>query len=289
MKRLRSLTSAPLLVAVLTLGGCSDPASDSAGLRDPGSATDDASRTASPSPPTAEPWRVIDGPLARCGPQPADVAETRFRYRVLRGEVGRVPSVRVGRGPVVAVLLHQTDGNGLCGWLPFAHEIEREGMAALAIDLCRYGESACRGVSTDAFDDADQVDPVELAVTYAREQLGARRVVVVGASMGGSVALMSAATMPGIDAVVDLSGPVEWPGTEVVREGRAVDVPVLLAMADDEGPEEVDGAAAIVANAPRGSRLERPEAGHGYELLADLDGSPRPFAADVLAWIRGSG
>ena len=28
--------------------------------------------------------------------------------------------------------------------------------------------------------------------------------------MGGSVAVMSAATLPGIDAAVNLSGPVEW-------------------------------------------------------------------------------
>jgi hypothetical protein len=76
---------------------------------------------------------------------------------------------------------------------------------------------------------------------------------------------------------------------EVVRQGRAVDVPVLLAMAKDESRIEAAGAAAIVANAPRGSRLVQPRAGHGYELLADPEGAPRPFAADVLAWIRGSG
>src|SRR4051812_41399616 len=90
--------TAAALVAVLALGGCASPAPESGGQPDPGSARS----------PTAQPWRVIDGPLARCGPQPAEVATTRFHYRVLRGDVGRIASARVGHGPVVAVLLHQS-------------------------------------------------------------------------------------------------------------------------------------------------------------------------------------
>ncbi|MFC7493875.1 MULTISPECIES: alpha/beta fold hydrolase [unclassified Nocardioides] len=272
----RGLPLLSILLA-LVLAGCSDS---------PPTADRPASPSASPS--AEEPWAVLEGPLERCGLQPPDLAQARFRHRVLRGDVGAIPSVSIGRGPVVAVLLHQTDGNGLCGWLPFARAIEQEGMAALAIDLCRYGEAACRDVAAGTFEDADQVRPVALAVAHARRHLGARRVVVVGASMGGSVALMAAATTPGIDAVVDLSGPVAWPGMELVRRGRAVEVPALVAMATSEGPEEVDGAATIVADLPAGSRLESPETGHGYELLAELDGTPLPLADEVLRWVRGS-
>ena len=157
------------------------------------------------------------------------------------------------------------------------------GLTVLAIDLCRYGESDCRAVAEGTFTDADQTDPVAVAVDYARSELHADRVVVAGASMGGSVALMSAATVLGIDAAVDLSGPVEWDGIDVVRRGRALDVPVLVAMATSEGPEEAAGAQEIVANAPTGSALLTPEAGHGYVLLNDSEGALLPLGADVLA------
>ena len=71
------------------------------------------------------------------------------------------------------------------------------GLAVLAIDLCRYGESDCRAVADGTFTDADQTDAVAVAVEHARTKLHAERVVVAGASMGGSVALMSAATLAG--------------------------------------------------------------------------------------------
>jgi len=254
-----------------------------------GSAPSPTPSSATPSPPatTAPAWRAFTGPLQRCGPQPPGVLATPYRPVTLRDPaVGTIPAVRLGRGPVVVVLLHQTDGNGLCGWLPFMPAAADAGLSVLAVDLCRYGEADCRAVDDGSFTDADQTDPVAVAIDYARTELHARRVVVAGASMGGSVALMSAATLPGIDAAVDLSGPVEWPGMDAVRRGRALDLPVLVAMAATEGSAEVAGAREIVANAPAGSRLLTPGAGHGYVLLNDDEGALLPLGADVLRWIR---
>ncbi len=250
-----------------------------------------ARSTAAPAPPpTGAPWTALPGPLERCGPQPESVHQAPFDPITLRDRVvGRIPAVRLGEGRTVVVLLHQTDGNGLCGWLPFMPVAADAGLTVLAIDLCRYGESDCRAVNRGTFTDADQTDAVALAVAHARTRLHAERVVVAGASMGGSVALMSAATLPGIDAAVDLSGPVEWDGMDVVRRGRALDLPVLVAMATSEGPEEAAGAREIVANAPAGSELLTPDVGHGYVLLNDSDGAVLPLAADVLRWIKGRG
>jgi pimeloyl-ACP methyl ester carboxylesterase len=222
--------------------------------------------------PTEQPWRTLGGALGRCGPQPAAAADAGLRYRVLRDPaVGRVPSVAAGRGRTVAVLLHQTDGNGLCGWLEHVPALAGSGVAVLAVDLCQYGGARCaRGVPA--------TDAVALAVAHARRAMHADRVVLVGASMGGSVALMSAATLDGIDAAVDLSGPVDWPGMEEVRGGAALRVPVLVAMADDEGTEQVRGARRIVAHAPAGSTFLPADAGHGYDLIA-------PLGPDALAWV----
>jgi dienelactone hydrolase len=278
---------AALVVVPLLLSGCGGNDDRPTGAPDrPSSST--GSTTATPTP---APWRTVPGPLERCGPIPAEVARTPFRHQVLRDpEVGAIPSVRAGSGPTLALLLHQTDGNGLCGSLPFATDLLAEpGTSVLAIDLCRYGASDCRAVDDGTFTEADQTDAVRVAIEHARASMGARRIVVVGASMGGSVALMTAATLPHVDSAVDLSGPVDWPGTDVVRGGRALRVPVLVAMADDEGPEEVAGARAIVRRAPEGSRFAAADAGHGYALLNDVDGNDGPLSGPVLEWIRAVG
>lgn len=269
-----------ILLAALALAGCG-------GDDEPrGAATPTPTPAPSPSTPSATqaPWQALDGPLGRCGPQPADVADTGFAPTVIEdAEVGKVSAVTAGTGPTVAVLLHQTDGNGLCGWLPYAADLVAQGVQVLAIDLCGYGESKCRGDRKGPH----QVDAVGVAVREARTRLGATRVVVVGASMGGSVALMTAASNPDVDAAVDLSGPVDWEGIEVVDGGRALKVPVLVAMADGEGEDQVAGAQAIVDQAPEGSRFEAAESGHGYDLLLDADAQPLPLAETVATWIRG--
>ena len=256
-----------VLLVLLVATACGSEGSDA------GAPAASPSATAAPTP-TEAPWQTLDGPLGRCGPQPPELGDVAFRYRVLTDPaVGRIPAVTVGSGRTVAVLLHQTDGNGLCGWLEFAARIARDRrLTALAIDLCQYG-ARCRP-------DRAQTDPVAVAVRHARQALHADRVVVVGASMGGAVALMSAASLDGVDAAVDLSGPSDWPGVEAVRGGRALQVPVLVAMARDEGPEEVRAARGVVALAPAGSRFEPAATGHGYDLLQRL-------GDDVLSWIRG--
>ena len=279
----RALASVLLCATALLTVACE---SDDASQVD-AAAPESTEQTSPPPTATVPVWKSLSGPLQRCGPQPPSVLDAPFEPTTLRDPaVGKLPAVRLGEGTVAVVLLHQTDGNGLCGWLPFMPAAADAGFAVLAIDLCRYGESDCRAVNDQTFTDADQTDPVAVAIHHARTKLGADEVVVMGASMGGSVALMSAATLPGIDAAVDLSGPVEWDGMDVVRRGRALDVPVLVAMATSEGPEEAAGAQEIVANAPAGSELLTPDAGHGYVLLNDTEGAPLPLATDVLTWIR---
>ncbi|HEY0936329.1 MAG TPA: alpha/beta fold hydrolase, partial [Trebonia sp.] len=54
-----------------------------------------------------------------------------------------------------------------------------------------------------------EIDDVDVAVRYARE-LGYRRVVTVGFSMGGSVVLRHAALRGGTDAVISVSSPGRW-------------------------------------------------------------------------------
>ena len=228
------------------------------------------------------PWRPLRG-LGRCGPQPPRLADERFTAAVVRGPGLVLPAVTAGRGRTVAVLLHQTNGNGFCGWLTFAQRVAQvPGQTALAIDLCGYGQSDCAEGSTTI---GRQVAQVRAAIGYARERLGARRIVLVGASMGGSLAVL-AGSDPRVDAVVDLSGPDPWRGHSIPRAARALGVPVLVAMADGDGADQVAAAQQVAAAAPEGSTFVPAGTGHGYTLLAEQDGRPTELARTVLDWIR---
>jgi dienelactone hydrolase len=271
---------AVLLVAV---SGCSDRETDSdraTGSRPPSASTGPAT---SPSATTA-PWTAVPG-LGRCGPQPPRLAGEDYRTLTLRGAGRKLPAVTAGRGSTVVVLVHQTDGGGLCGWLDFAARVASvPGQTALAFDLCGYADAVCDDGSTRA---AAQVEQVRLAIDAAVGRLRARRVVVVGASMGGSLAVLTAAADPRVDAVVDLSGPDEWRGVAVHRRARDVRVPLLVAMADSEGPDQMAAARATAQAAGPASALVAAPTGHGYELLVDATGEPTQIAQRVLSWIAG--
>ena len=77
-------------------------------------------------------------------------------------------------------------------------------MRAVIVDLCDYGKASC---PTKAFDQ-DQLAQVAFVVRQVRAT-NPKRLVFVGASMGGALAL-AAGTSARADAVVDLSGPPDY-------------------------------------------------------------------------------
>jgi pimeloyl-ACP methyl ester carboxylesterase len=97
------------------------------------------------------------------------------------------------------LFLHQIDGDGLCGWWPFAAWLTQHyPVRAVLADLCGYGASYCPDQSFAA----DQLRQVRV---LAHDTARPGRFVLVGASMGGALALASAAAIRAA-AVVDLSG-----------------------------------------------------------------------------------
>lgn len=282
-RRCATLTLTLLATAVGLMTAC---AGDD-GANGPGPVSQsETTSTSSPVPSSSAPWQALHGELRRCGQQPAIVQGAKFHTATLNDpQIGTTPAARLGNAETVLVLLHQTDDGGLCGWLRFMPAAAAAGYTTLAIDLCEYGEAQCRKVDRGTFTDAEQIDPVVMAVRYAHEELRAKHVVVMGASMGGSVALMSGTAIRGLTAVVDLSGPLEWRGSQVVRGGRALKVPTLVAMADSEGADVVNGARRLVQQAPRGSTFLAAQRGHGRELVTDTEGVETPLAADIFAWL----
>ena len=128
---------------------------------------------------------------------------------------------------------------------------------------------------------------VELAVTHAREALGASRVVLVGASMGGSMTVMAVAARAGVDAWVDVSGPSGWDGVllaDLAPQVAGAERPRPGRPGPDDDAAEYSAAQALA----RDSRAEFLDggAGHGYELLVDPDGVLVPAGSSVLDFAR---
>jgi pimeloyl-ACP methyl ester carboxylesterase len=98
---------------------------------------------------------------------------------------------------------------GCGGWLPYAGYLARHGVHPLALDLRCFGASACPAGRGHATTD------VAAAMAQLRRR-GARRIALVGASMGGAIAVVAAAR-PHPAAVVDLSGERDTTGLTPAR------------------------------------------------------------------------
>lgn len=244
-----------LLLCAAFAAGCS---SEDAPAADPGPPVSSVPGGSSSGSPSASP-SYVGGQLRECFIPATEVAVSQV---TLRGPGLRLPAARFGsRADTVLVLLHQTDTTR-CGWGGFGIAAVRAGMAALAPDLCGYGDSNCNQRFI-----RDPAAQVRLAAAFARERMQARHVVVVGASMGGSQTVRAVAAGVDADAFVDVSGPSSWDGVELIDLADRLRVPGLVIMADSEARQAVQDAEALAKAS--GARFLGAPAGHGVDLLND--------------------
>lgn len=135
--------------------------------------------------------------------------------------------VVVGNGKTAVLLAHERRKT-LCMWASYAMELTRSGYRVLAIDLPGSASSqAARGVSLD--------DAVIAGVALLRGQ-GAQRVLLVGASMGGTAVVAAAVKIaPPVAGVVSLSGPERFNDLDAVGAAPRLAVPALYAACRSDG------------------------------------------------------
>jgi alpha-beta hydrolase superfamily lysophospholipase len=148
-----------------------------------------------------------------------------LRFRAADGT--RLVGHRFGSGTTAVVLVHQRRGS-LCQWVPYAKRLASLGYTTFAFDLRGYGESQSRHYPANQRYGGDVAAAVKLV-----RGLGAHKVFLVGASLGGSAAISAAAnTLPLVDGVVSVSGAADLAGAiDAVRRVRAPSL--FLAGADD--------------------------------------------------------
>lgn len=200
----------------------------------------------------------------------------------------RVYAAVVGTGPATAVFVHEAGSRGLCGFWPYADWLAKtKGVRSMLFSQCGAGASQC-----PAGNGADQwLAATTAAVAWARAH-DAGQVTLVGASVGGIVALqVAASTPPPVDAVVDLSGGRQWQGLDSLAAARRLGVPALFAVAAGDSAVSVGTMRRLYQAAPvRAKRLMvlAEGAGHGWDLLGGAAGSTwSPLAMTVAAWIQG--
>ena len=135
------------------------------------------------------------------------------------------------------VLVHMSEGD-LCSWAPFARRLAAKGLFAFPIDLRGHGFS--EGVEDHSRAVADLV-----AAVRAVRGLGARKIVIGGASLGGIAAVVAAPRLrPPVQGVVSVSGPASIEGQ---LDARAVvprlRVPTLYIAAEQDQSPPYDFAA----------------------------------------------
>ena len=167
----------------------------------------------------------LTAPAAAAAPQPcAGLTGATARWLPM-ADGGRLEANTAGSGPAAVVFLHEIGRTGMCGFAPYAAWlIQHYQVQVVLVNRCGYGASDCRS-GADTTDIRAETEP---AVAWARGN-GARTVTLVGASGGGGDALEAAALVPGVTAVVDLSGDVNDTSVDDNVLAPRVTVPALLA------------------------------------------------------------
>ena len=183
----------------------------------------------------------------------------------------RLVGHRFGTGTTAVILGHQSGGS-LCEWVPYARSLARRGLFVFAFDFRGHGFSQHRSFPASRRLGADVT-----AAVKALRRLGKRKIVLVGASMGGLAAIVGAANArPAVSGVVALSSPDVYEGMNGVTAARRLRVPALyVAAADDRSGDHDFAAEARRLHAATASAEKRLEvvvgSDHGIRLLTSSD------------------
>jgi pimeloyl-ACP methyl ester carboxylesterase len=209
------------------------------------------------------PLAVVAGIVAAgaaASPRTTDACiATNTRFRTADGV--RLEGAALGRGKTGVVFAHQLAGDR-CQWLPFARELTAEGYRALVFDMRGYGSSS--GLD-GTYPDRDVV----AAAKELRAQ-GATKIVLVGASMGGTGVVAAAPGIrPVVSGIVDLSGLTGFGGVNALPAARKLRAPALFVAGRDDGSYAIATRTLYRAAASKDKKLLlAPTSWHGVDLVS---------------------
>jgi alpha/beta superfamily hydrolase len=207
-----------------------------------------------------------------------------FEVRAAPGsaETIRLDGIERGSGAAGVVLAHML-GSSQSAWAPIVGDLVDEGFHVLTFDFRGHGLSA--GTRDPSHADLD------LAAAIAKlRALGATRVMVVGASLGGTAAVAAAATED-LAGIVTISAPEQIDALDAGAFASKVTEPSLFIVGQGDDPRYVDAARTFVVRVKGPKRLVviAGTSEHGTELLTDakVGARARKLVMDFLIEHRG--
>lgn len=193
---------------------------------------------------------------------------------------GTLTSSGSASGPL-AILLH-IYGADRTSWDPLVPDLAAAGFTVLALDQRAHGESIqqrghavrVREIPRDEFGAVLRagVKDVAAALAYLRSRgIATDRVLLVGASYGCSVSLLSAARFEGVRALVLLSPGTNYFGVDVRDVAKSFAGPLLAVAAEDDGRAASNARTLVAERSGPTEIVIYPSGGHGTRLFA-----PRP-------------
>lgn len=162
------------------------------------------------------------------------------------------------------VVLVPMAGHAKEDWESTGTALYRSGVAVVAVDLRGQGKSG-GGPVTDA-DYPKMVADVTAAITFLQGK-GVTRVVLVGAEVGGNLAVTVAADNAAVVGVAMLSPGQTFKGVSAVDPARRLGERPLLLVASDDDPYALLSAKALAATSARSELVQLSGAGRGTRML----------------------
>jgi alpha-beta hydrolase superfamily lysophospholipase len=196
----------------------------------------------------------------RCGADAQGVDAKQVWFRASDGAL--LDGAEVGDGDVGVVLAHESQSD-LCPWLPFAKKLADHGYRAFAFDFRGSGSSPAQFAAK-----ATRYDLDVSAASNELRSLGAKKVFLAGASIGGAAVM---AASPSVDpqpaGVLSFSGEPEL--LDAMASAPKTKVPLLVLLARNDGYTSVDSERRFVraAASPDKQLVVYPDDWHGWDLL----------------------
>jgi esterase/lipase len=214
--------------------------------------------------------------LLSCGPEGGGAPSGNTVSFTTDDGVDLVGELR-GEGDTAVILLHMYPSDRTA-WSPFAELLAEEGYTALAFDFRGYGNSDGDRVVSEIWRDT-------LAAVRFMRQRGHDRIVLVGASMGGTAALIVGAREE-LDGVVALSAPSSFMGLTILPEALEIIEEPKLFVAAEGDTSAAATAQQLYAAVPQPKRIEVVDgSAHGIELVVGSEGAA--VRRSVVAFLSG--
>ncbi|MBM9505891.1 alpha/beta hydrolase family protein [Actinacidiphila acididurans] len=201
--------------------------------------------------------KAVPAPVSSAGPDdfgclsPEQARTGSVTFPAADGQ--QVEAYTTGTGSTALVLAHQADGD-VCQWVPDATRLAKDGYRVVAVNSA-----------------GSEVAELTAAVAYVRAR-GAGKVLLIGASKGGTAALSAAGSItPAVDAVVSLSAPTAYGGMDASTVVPRLTMPVLYMAAhlDTAFADSTRQLSRATGRAPVNDLWIVSGARHGVSMLGD--------------------